>query len=84
MDVSKTIRVKPWGKDQGDFVEINADDFDPKVHQRFEAEGGASPSAPGLDPLDHDHNGAKGGSLKGAASTAAKGARRKPRRKSKN
>lgn len=30
-----------------------------------------------IDPLDHDGDGVKGGSLKGGASTAAKGARRK-------
>lgn len=33
------------------------------------------------DPLDHDGNGEKGGSLKGAASTAAKGAARKRKAK---
>lgn len=49
MDICKTIKVKPWGKDQGDYVEINADDFDPAVHAPF-------------DPLDHDVDGRKGGS----------------------
>lgn len=29
----KTVQVKPWGKDQGDFVEINEDDFNPEVHE---------------------------------------------------
>ncbi|WP_443697687.1 hypothetical protein [Pseudomonas sp.] len=29
----KTIQVKPWGEGQGDFVEINEQDFDPKVHE---------------------------------------------------
>jgi len=29
----KVIQVKPWGDDQGDFVEINEEDFDPKVHE---------------------------------------------------
>lgn len=28
----ETIKVKPWGKDQGEFVEINVDDFDPEFH----------------------------------------------------
>jgi len=28
----KTLRVKPWGEGQGEFVEINADDFDPQTH----------------------------------------------------
>lgn len=27
------IQVKPWGDDQGDFVEINEEDFDPKFHE---------------------------------------------------
>lgn len=44
-DTTPTIRVKPWGKDQGEFVEINADAFDPAVHTHFEAEepGGSVP-----------------------------------------
>jgi len=33
MDVMK---VKPWGKGQGDYVEINAEDFDPKLHKKYE------------------------------------------------
>jgi hypothetical protein len=28
-----TIKVKPWGKDQGDYVVINASDFDPEKHE---------------------------------------------------
>lgn len=28
-----TIQVKPWGKDQGDFVLINEKDFNPEVHE---------------------------------------------------
>lgn len=32
----ETIKVKPWGKDQGDFVVINAADFDPEVHAKYE------------------------------------------------
>lgn len=44
-----TIKVQPWGEGQGEFVEINADDFDPSFHKR-------------IDPLDHDGNGKKGGS----------------------
>lgn len=50
MDTCETVKVKPWGKDQGEFVVINAADFDPKVHTPF-------------DPLDHDGSGTKGGSL---------------------
>lgn len=45
------IKCKPWGKDQGDFVLVNASDFDPKFHVRL-----------GSDPLDHDGDGKKGGS----------------------
>lgn len=45
----KTIQVKPWGQDQGDYVIINEEDFDPKVHQLLDAapaggKGGAKPS----------------------------------------
>ncbi|WP_425054787.1 HeH/LEM domain-containing protein [Pseudomonas abyssi] len=29
----KTIKVKPWGKDQGDHAVINESDYDPKVHK---------------------------------------------------
>lgn len=51
-DIVKTVRVKPWGKDQGDFVEINADDFDPKVHKLVEPPA-PEPDESGLaDPLD--------------------------------
>lgn len=32
MDRCKTIKVKPWGADQGEFVEIDADSFDPAIH----------------------------------------------------
>lgn len=31
-DSVPTVRVKPWAESQGDFVEINADDFDAAVH----------------------------------------------------
>lgn len=45
------IQCKPWGKDQGSFVLVNASDFDPSRHTRFDA-----------DPLNHDGNGKRGGS----------------------
>lgn len=32
-----TIKVKPWGEGQGDFVLINAEDFDPELHMRLDA-----------------------------------------------
>lgn len=66
----ETMKVKPWGKDQGEFVVINAEDFDPKIHTAFGA-----PGKPGT--FDHDGDGRPGGSLKGKKSTAAKGARRR-------
>ena len=34
----ETIKVKPWGKDQGDFVVINKTDFDPEVHELLDGE----------------------------------------------
>ena len=30
------LKVQPWGKGQGDYVEINAEDFDPKRHKKYE------------------------------------------------
>lgn len=32
------IKVKPWAKDQGDFVLINESDFDPAIHVKFDDE----------------------------------------------
>ncbi len=63
-DVTPTIKVKPWGKDQGDFVEINADDFDETVHALYdEADEAPEPATAeeivaalaGLDPANDDH-----------------------------
>lgn len=48
MDRCDTVKVKPWGEGQGDFVEINVTDFDPGTHTPFDA-------------LDHDGDGKKGG-----------------------
>ena len=46
----KTLKVKPWGKDQGDFVVINEEDFDPKVHALLDnaAEGATKKPSDGL------------------------------------
>lgn len=46
----KTLKVKPWGTDQGDFVVINEDDFDPKVHTLLDgaADGGTKKPSEGL------------------------------------
>lgn len=38
----ETVKVKPWGKGQGDFVEINAGDFNPKIHEKFSESGSGS------------------------------------------
>lgn len=34
----KTIRVKPWGEEQGGHVVINEVDFDPDFHQHLDSE----------------------------------------------
>ena len=34
-----TVKVKPWGKDQGEFVIINEEDFDPIFHEQLDAPG---------------------------------------------
>lgn len=60
MDRCKTIQVKPWSDDQGDYVEINADDFDHTVHTLIDA-----------DPLGHDSDGKRGGSKPRAKRGAA-------------
>jgi hypothetical protein len=60
-DTRETVKVQPWGEGQGEFVEIDAEDFDEAVHTL-------------VDPLDHDGDGKPGGSMKGEQSTAARGA----------
>ena len=37
-DTTETVRVQPWAEGQGDFVEINATDFDEAVHVLLEGE----------------------------------------------
>jgi hypothetical protein len=32
-----TMKVKPWGEGQGDFVVIEEEDFNPDFHQKFSA-----------------------------------------------
>ena len=34
----ETIKVKPWGEGQGDYVVINAEDFDQEQHEKLEDE----------------------------------------------
>ncbi len=36
MNTCKTVKVMPWGKDQGDYVEINEEDFNPEFHRPFD------------------------------------------------
>ena len=35
MPQMKTVKVKPWSKDHGDYVLINELDFDPKIHALY-------------------------------------------------
>lgn len=42
----KTMNVKPWGKDQGDFVVINEADFDPEKHQKVTESKAPAKKAP--------------------------------------
>lgn len=37
--MSNTMKVKPWGKGQGDHVVIDADKFDPDKHQKIDGRG---------------------------------------------
>ncbi|MGA0608836.1 hypothetical protein [Caldimonas sp. KR1-144] len=46
----KQMKVMPWGKDQGDYVVINAEDFDPKVHKAYGEQ--AASTEGGEKPLD--------------------------------
>ncbi len=36
--VTETVKVLPWGHGQGDYVEINKDDFDDKKHTLYAPE----------------------------------------------
>lgn len=47
----KTIKVQPWGEDQGDFVLINEEDFDESFHKRFDADAKKADKAPGIAEL---------------------------------
>jgi hypothetical protein len=41
----ETMKVKPWGADQGDHVIINAEDFDPKIHTALDEKPAPKPRA---------------------------------------
>lgn len=47
---NKTLKVKPWGEDQGDFVVINEADFDPDLHELL-GEAEKPGKAPGIDDI---------------------------------
>ncbi|WP_148716485.1 hypothetical protein [Chitinolyticbacter meiyuanensis] len=42
----KQLKVQPWGKDQGDYVLINEEDFDPDFHVKLD-EAPAEKAKPG-------------------------------------
>ncbi len=48
----KTIKVMPWGDDQGDFVLINEDDFDASVHKAYDEGAKKAPSQPKAPSVD--------------------------------
>lgn len=44
-DSIETVKVKPWSDDQGDYVLINKDDFNPELHELLDAPAGGSTKA---------------------------------------
>ena len=42
---SVVIKVEPWGKGQGDFVNIYEDDFDKNIHKMYDPEARAKAAA---------------------------------------
>ena len=57
------ILCKPWGKDQGDFVRLDASQFDPAVHELYD------PAAAPAEPAAQD-DAPKGKTKKRAAPAA--------------
>lgn len=49
--MSKTIKVKPWGEGQGDFVLINEEDFNPEFHALLDAAEPVKAKAPSIEEL---------------------------------
>lgn len=47
----KTIKVKPWGPEQGDFVLINEEDFNPDFHALLDAAESDKPKVLSIDEL---------------------------------
>lgn len=52
----KTIKVQPWGEDQGEYVLINEEDFEAGFHEAFgEAKpAGATPADASIDDQGGD------------------------------
>ncbi len=44
----KTLKIKPSHESQGDFVEINEEDFDPKVHELLDGDASTGKPSDGL------------------------------------
>lgn len=51
MDTCPIVKVKPWGKGQGDYVEINLSEFDPAIHTAVD---GGAPAHEAPAELDHE------------------------------
>jgi hypothetical protein len=48
-----TIKVKPWGKDQGEYVIIEEEDFNPEIHEKADQEPEAvEPAKRGRKPRE--------------------------------
>ena len=45
-----TMKVKPWHQSQGDFVVIDADQFDPDFHEKFEEPAAEATEAEATKP----------------------------------
>lgn len=52
----QTMKVKPWSEEQGDFVLINADDFDPSKHERLDGEAKAPVADQAGEAVEHAHD----------------------------
>lgn len=52
IEVVETVKVKAWGKGQGQFVEINKEDFDPSKHEIFGNEKAPSKPTEGSAPAE--------------------------------
>lgn len=52
----QTMKVKPWAEGQGDYVVINADDFDAAVHEALDPVESATGAAEAVShPSDDAH-----------------------------